>query len=152
MTDVYARLHDSTIRIAFDRFQQQRVDIAGRVLAYNPESPAADAEWLKHNLARVQASLPNGYCGRPPQQECPHPNACLTCPQFQTTVEFLPTHRQHAKHNAQLLELAERHGQHRLADNHRRIQDALERIIPALEALDTDTDTQPDQSKQPDDG
>ena len=44
--------HDSTIRIAFDRFQQQRVDIAGRLLSYDPESPAADAEWLKHNLAR----------------------------------------------------------------------------------------------------
>jgi len=151
MTDVYARLHDTTIRIAFDRFQKQRVDIAGRVLAYDPESPAADAEWLKHNLARIQASLPNGYCGRPPQQECPHPNACLTCPQFQTTVEFLPTHRQHAKHNAQLLELAQRHGQHRLADNHRRIQDALERIIPALEALDGHGEAQPGQNNQPDD-
>jgi hypothetical protein len=22
-------------------------------------------------------TLPNGYCGRPPQQDCPHPNACL---------------------------------------------------------------------------
>jgi len=151
MTDVYARLHDTTIRIAFDRFQKQRVDIAGRVLAYDPESPAADAEWLKHNLARIQASLPNGYCGRPPQQERPHPNACLTCPQFQTTVEFLPTHRQHAKHNAQLLELAQRHGQHRLADNHRRIQDALERIIPALEALDGHGEAQPGQNNQPDD-
>ena len=38
----------------------------------------ADAEWVKHNLARAADTLPNGYCGRPPQQECPHPNACGT--------------------------------------------------------------------------
>jgi integrase len=136
MTDLYAQLYDTTIRKAFDRYQQHRIDIAGQFLDYDPESPAADAEWLKHNLARVQASLPNGYCGRPPQQECPHPNACLTCPQFQTTVEFLPIHRQHAQRNQQLLELAERHGHQRLADNHRRVQESLERIIPALEALE----------------
>jgi hypothetical protein len=136
MTDLYAQLYDTTIRKAFDRYQQHRVDIAGQLLDYDPESPAADAEWLKHNLARAQASLPNGYCGRPPQQECPHPNACLTCPQFQTTVEFLPIHRQHAQRNQQLLELAERHGHQRLADNHRRVQESLERIIPALEALE----------------
>lgn len=138
MTDVYAQLHDSTIRAAFDRYQSQRVDIAGTLLSFDPGSPAADAEWLKHNLARVEASLPNGYCGRPPQHECPHPNACLTCPQFQTTVEFLPVHRQHAKANARLISLAERHGQARLAENHRRIQETLERIIPALEALEGD--------------
>ena len=41
-------------------------------------------------------SLPNGYCGRPPQQDCPHPNACLTCPDFQTTPEFLDIHRRQA--------------------------------------------------------
>ncbi len=39
MTDVYARLHDSTIRIAFDRFQQQRVDIAGRCSPMTPSRP-----------------------------------------------------------------------------------------------------------------
>jgi site-specific recombinase XerD len=135
MTAVYAQLYDTTIRQAFDRYQQQRIDISGRLLDYDPESPTADAEWIKHNLNRIQASLPNGYCGRPPQQECPHPNACLTCPQFQTTVEFLPVHRQHAERNRELLELAEAHGRQRLVDNHRRVQDSLERIIPALQAV-----------------
>ena len=45
------------------------------------------------DLARAADPLPNGYCGRPPQQDCPHPNACLTCPDFQTTAEFLDIHR-----------------------------------------------------------
>ncbi len=137
MTAMYARLHDTTIRIreAFDRYQRQRVDIAGRLLEFDPEAPTAEAEWVKHNLARIQASLPNGYCGRPPKQDCPHPNACLTCPDFRTTIEFLPVHRAQAENNRILIARAEESGQIRLAQNHRRVQESLERIIPALEAL-----------------
>ncbi len=135
MTAVYAQLHDTTIRAAFDSYQQLRVDIAGQVLGFDPNSPTAAAEWIKHNLSRVQASLPNGYCGRPPQQDCPHPNACLTCPDFQTTVEFLGVHRDQAERNRQLIAVAEANGQFRLVANHRRVQENLERIIPALEAL-----------------
>jgi hypothetical protein len=78
MTSVYAQLHDTTVRKAFDRYQQERVDIAGRLLEFDPGAPTAEAEWIKHNLARIQASLPNGYCGRPPQQDCPQPNTCGT--------------------------------------------------------------------------
>lgn len=137
MTDVYAQLHDTTIRQAFDRYQQLRVDVAGKVLTFDPNAPTAAAEWVKHNLSRIQASLPNGYCGRPPQQDCPHPNACLTCPDFQTTVEFLGVHRDQARRNRRLLAVAEANGQFRLVENHQRVQDSLDRIIPALEALDT---------------
>ena len=67
------------------------------VTVYDPDAPTASAEWVKHNLNRVRDSLPNGYCARPAQQECPHPNACLTCADFQTTVEFLPTHHHQAE-------------------------------------------------------
>jgi integrase len=135
MTSIYAHLHDTTVREAFERYQQARVDITGRVLDYDPEAPTADAEWAKHNLARIQASLPNGYCGRPPQQDCPHPNACLTCPDFQTTVEFLDVHRSQAEQNKLLLDRAEAEGRRRLADNHRQVQANLARIINALESL-----------------
>ena len=93
MTAVYARLHDSTLREEMERYWKNRVDVEGRLLGFDPEATTADAEWLKHNLGRAADSLPNGYCGRPPRQECPHPNACLTCPDFQTTVQFLPVHR-----------------------------------------------------------
>lgn len=140
MTAVYAQLHDTTIRAAFDTYQQLRVDIAGQVLAFDPNAPTAQAEWVRHNLSRIQASLPNGYCGRPPQQDCPHPNACLTCPDFQTTVEFLGVHRDQAERNRQLIAVAEANGQFRLVENHRRVQANLESIIPALEALLDDHD------------
>ena len=70
MTARYATLHDTTVRAAFDYYQLRRVDITGRRLDFDPDGPTAEAEWVKHNLSRVAASLPNGYCGRPPQQDC----------------------------------------------------------------------------------
>ena len=44
----------------------------------DPDAPTASAEWVKHNLNRVRDSLPNGYCARPAQQDCPHPKVCGT--------------------------------------------------------------------------
>ena len=61
-----------------------------------------------------------------PQQDCPHPNACLTCPDFQTTVEFLPTHRQQADLIRELLNAAEASGRQRQADNHRKVLISLD--------------------------
>ena len=135
MTSHYAKIHDTTIREEFDRYQAQRVNISGQPIGYDPDSPAASAEWVKHNLNRVRDSLPNGYCGRPAQQDCPHPNACLTCPDFQTTPEFLQIHRRQAATNRPLIAQADGNGQLRLAENLRRVQANLDRIIPALEAL-----------------
>jgi len=138
MTNVYAHLLDSTLREQLQRYWATRVDIQGRLLGFDPASPTADAEWLKHNLARVAGTLPNGYCGRPPQQDCPHPNACLTCPDFQTTVQFLPVHRHQAEETAKLVETAGSAGHERLAESHRRVLANLERIILTLESIEGD--------------
>jgi integrase len=135
MTARYATLHDATVRAAFDDYQQHRVDVHGYPLPFDPHAPSADAEWIKHNLARVQASLPNGYCGRPPQQECPPPNACLTCPDFQTTPAFLPIHRRQRDDTLELIDLAEQRGHTRLATNHRQVLDNLDNVITALEII-----------------
>jgi integrase len=135
MTGHYAKVHDSTVRDAFDRYQSQRVNIVGEQVGYDPDSPTAGAEWVKQNLNRVRDSLPNGYCARPAQQECPHPSACLTCPDFQTTPEFLEVHRRQAATNRRLIAQADSRGQFRLAENLRHVQANLERIIPALETI-----------------
>jgi hypothetical protein len=137
MTAHHARVHDATIREAFDRYQSQRVNIAGETIGYDPGAPTASAEWVKHNLSRIRDSLPNGYCGRPPQQACPHPNACLTCPDFQTTPQFLDIHRRQAATNLRLITRAEASGQTRLAASLRQVQANLDKIIPALHALDS---------------
>jgi integrase len=138
MTGHYAKIHDTTIREAFDRYQSQRVNISGQQIGYDPNAPTASAEWVKHNLNRVRDSLPNGYCARPAQQDCPHPNACLTCPDFQTTPVFLQIHQRQAMTNRRLIAQADAKGQQRLAENLRRVQANLDQIIPALEALEND--------------
>ena len=136
MTARYAIVHDTTVRAAFDDYQRRRVDIGGQRLDFDPDALTAEAEWVKHNLARVAASLPNGYCGRPPQQDCPHPNACLTCPDFQTTPQFLPLHRRQRDDTLVLLAAAEQAGKTRLAANHRQVTSNLDQVIGALEAID----------------
>lgn len=45
-------------------------------------------------------------------------------------------HRQHATTNRTLIARADANGQFRLAANLRRVQDSLDPIIPALEALE----------------
>ena len=134
MTARYATLHDATIREAFDTYWAQRINAQGEQIGFDPHASTADAEWTKHNLVRIQASLPNGYCGRPPQQDCPHPNACLTCPDFQTTPEFLEIHRRQHTETRQLIASADADGRFRLAANHRRVLENLEHVITALEA------------------
>ena len=141
MTDRYAKIFDRTTREAFEAYQRQRVNIAGDATPYDPDALTADAEWVKHNINRIRDSLPNGYCGRPAQQDCPHPNACLTCPDFQTTPEFLDIHRRQAETNRKLIARADHNGQFRLAENLRQVQASLERIIPALEAITEDDQT-----------
>jgi hypothetical protein len=135
MTARYATLHDATIRQAFDTYWSQRVNLLGERVGFDPQALTAEAEWTKHNLARVQASLPNGYCGRPPQQDCPHPNACLTCPDFQTTPDFLDVHRHQRSETRTLLATADTDGRFRLADNHRQVLVNLDRVISALEEI-----------------
>lgn len=135
MTARYATLHDATVRQVFDDYCQRRVNLAGEVIGYDPVGVTADAEWTKHNMARVQASLPNDYCGRPPQQDCPHPNACLTCPDFQTTPEFLDIHRRQRDDTRILIATAKADGRFRLAANHRQVHDNLDNVITALETL-----------------
>jgi integrase len=139
MTARYAVLYDSTVRQAFDEYCRQRINLNGQRVVYDPTAVTADAEFTKHNLSRVQASLPNGYCGRPPQQDCPHPNACLTCPDFQTTPVFLDVHRRQRDETIELITVASNDGRERLAANHRQVLGNLERVIAALETIETNT-------------
>jgi hypothetical protein len=73
-----------------------------------------------------------------PQQDCPHPNACLTCPDFQTTPEFLDIHRRQSAASLRLIANADANGHSRIAGNLRQVQANLDKIIPALETLRTE--------------
>jgi len=132
MTAVYARLADSTIREQWER--AQKINIAGEPIDTTTDGPLGDAEWMKHNLAHAKMALPNGYCGLPLQKSCPHANACLTCPLFVTTSQFLPQHRKQLDDTRALIARAETDGHNRLAEMNRTVETNLLTIITTLES------------------
>lgn len=138
MTGHYARLHDTTVREHWEK--ARKVNIHGNQVTLDPDGPLAEAAWAKQRLARATQALPNGYCGLPVQQSCPHANACLTCPMFITTPEFLPQHRQHRSEVLQIITAAEARGQHRLVEMNQQVLDNLDTVITAL---DDDTGEEP---------
>jgi integrase len=136
MTAHYARLHDTTVRRAWEA--ARKIDIHGRTVSLDPAGPLAEAAWAKQRLGRATQALPNGYCGLPVQQSCPHANACLTCPMFLTTGEFLPHHHRQRQQTLELITTAEARGQHRLAEMNRTVLHNLDTIITTLDAPTTE--------------
>jgi ferredoxin len=108
----------------------RKVNIAGEQLATDT-GPLADAVWMKNNLARAKMALPNGYCALPLQQKCEYANACLTCPVFVTTPEFLPQYRRQLEQTQTLINQADRNGHQRLAEMNRTVEKNLLAIITA---------------------
>jgi integrase len=135
MTSHYARLHDDTVRRHWEA--ARKIDITGRTVVLDPHGPIADAAWAKQRLARATQALPNGYCGLPLQKSCPHANACLTCPMFLTTSEFLPQHHSQRQQTLELITAAEARGHGRLAEMNRTVLSNLDTIIDALETPET---------------
>jgi integrase len=131
MTAHYARLSDTTVRRHWE--QARKVDVNGEAVTLDPDGPLAEAAWAKQQLSRATQALPNGYCGLPLQQSCPHANSCLTCPVFVTTAEFLPQHRAQHRQALQIISAAEARGQQRLAEMNRQVAGNLEKIITSLE-------------------
>lgn len=131
MTAHYARLHDTTVRRHWEA--ARKVDIGGTPVVIDPDGPLADAAWANQRLGRATQSLSNGYCGLPVQQSCPHANACLTCPMFMTTAEFLPQHHDQRQHTLQIISAAEARGHTRLVEMNQQVLTNLDRIIAALD-------------------
>ena len=131
MTAHYARLHDTTVRRHWEN--ARKVNAKGETVTIDPGGPLAEANWAKQRLGRATQALPNGYCGLPVQKTCPHANACLTCPMFITTPEFLPQHREHRQQVLQIITAAEARGQARLAEMNQQVLGNLDNIITALE-------------------
>ncbi len=108
---------------------------AARRSCWTPTGRTPTRRGALENLARAKQTLPNGYCGLPLQQTCPHPNACLTCDHFLTTTEHLPVHREQLGRTRELLATARERGQQRLIDMNEPIELNLVRIIDGLQRL-----------------
>jgi integrase len=135
MTSHYARLHDTTVREHWER--ARKVNNQGQSVTLDPGGPLAQAAWAKQRIGRATQALPNGYCGLPVQQSCPHANACLTCPMFLTTADFLPHHKAHHQQLLQIITIADADGRTRVAEMNRQVAGNLEKIITALEGDST---------------
>jgi integrase len=133
MTARYATIKDQTLRREWERFQQ-RINIHGELIPLPDAPEMSNAAWALANLARAKQTLPNGYCGLPLQQTCPHPNACLTCDSFLTTGEFLPAHRDQLTRTEQFIAQAQAAGRQRLVDINEPVRLNLIRIIDGLQA------------------
>ncbi len=108
MTARYARLSDTTIRRHWEA--ARKVNVKGQQVTLDPAGPLAEAAWAKQQAGRATQALPNGYCGLPMVKACPHANACLTCPMFITTPQFLPQHHEHRQQVIQIISTAQARG------------------------------------------
>ncbi len=78
-------------------------------------------------------TLSNGYCGLPAQLTCSKGNACLTCSDFRTTIEFLDQHKEHLERTKKVLEVAEANGWQRQIQVNEDVKKSLGNIINTLE-------------------
>jgi site-specific recombinase XerD/ferredoxin len=134
MTARYARLHDQTIKREVTRWHE-RVNIRGERIALPVDGPLEEAAWMKERIARAKQALPNGYCGLPLVQTCPHPNACLTCESFLTDPSFRAVHEQQQAETRHLLGNARTQGNVRLIEMLERDEHSLTRILDGLDQL-----------------
>ena len=137
MTAHYARLHDETLRREVRRWHE-RVNIRGERIALPADGPLQEAAWMKERIARAKQALPNGYCGLPLVQTCPHPNACLSCTDFLTDGSFRATHEQQRDETRRLLDRARENNHVRLVEVLERDEASLTNIIDGLNAIDGD--------------
>jgi integrase len=126
----YARMHDTTVRRHWEA--ARKVDVTGQTVTLDPGGPLAEAAWAKHRLGQVTQSLPNGFCGLPVQKSCPHANACLTCPMFITTREFLPQHHTHRRQVVEIITAAQARGAQRVVEMNQHVLGNLDTVIAAL--------------------
>jgi len=137
MTQVYARLSDAKLREHFDNYHE-RINRRGQKVTLTTDGVLGEAAWTKERLARARQALPNGYCGLPLQQHCPHPNACLSCDSFLTDLTFLAQHREHLTRVEKQLENASDNGWQRIAESNESDRINLLNIIDGLEHLQTE--------------
>lgn len=131
MTQHYARLHDDTVRRAWESARRlgESVSDAAELEYVEADDPLlADAQWAN----RARTALPNGQCGLPRQQTCPHSNKCLSCPVFVTTAEDLPVHLIHRDRTAALIEVQEAKGMRTSAGQNRDVLRELDRHIATV--------------------
>ena len=137
MTARYAYLDDDTVKREILSFHE-RVNIRGERIALPTQGPLGEAAWMKERIARAKQALPNGYCGLPLVQSCPHPNACLSCANFLTDSSFRHIHQRQLADTQALRERARQNENARLVELLEQDERSLRRILDGLDAIDAE--------------
>jgi site-specific recombinase XerD len=138
MTARYAQVADHTVERELAHWRE-RVNIRGERIALPVDGPVAQAAWMKDRISRAKQALPNGYCGLPLVQTCPHPNACLSCDHFLTDPSYREIHEDQLTQTRRLRADAEHGGRVRLVELLEGDEAALTRILAGLDELEADT-------------
>ncbi|MBR8835366.1 MAG: tyrosine-type recombinase/integrase [Stigonema ocellatum SAG 48.90 = DSM 106950] len=135
MTMRYAHIYDQTLKKEIAKYHDSRVvNIAGEIVqSENPQIDSdEDLQWMKKKI--LAQALPNGSCARPlVKGSCPHANACLTCGDFRTTIEFLDQHKEQLQETEKIIALAQMHGWQRQIEMNEQVKSNLINIINILE-------------------
>jgi hypothetical protein len=95
---------------------------------------------MKDRISQAKQPFPNGYCGLPLVQSCPHPNACLSCDHFLTDPSYRHIHQDQLEQTRRSRADAEHGGQARRIELLNGDEAALTRILAGLDALEADSD------------
>ncbi|GJD19298.1 tyrosine-type recombinase/integrase [Rivularia sp. IAM M-261] len=137
MTQVYAHIHDTTLRKEVEKyyesrvvnFQGQAIEISSTILDDNDE-----LEWFKNN---VQArALEHGYCARPKVLgDCDIPGfeGCYNCPHWRTNKNFLPILKSTLERTNSILKKAQDFGWNLQVKKNLPLKENLEKVIKTLE-------------------
>lgn len=134
MTNVYAHIHDKTMKQEMEKFWDGRVlnNQGEVVVSANPELDTVEMQWVKKNM-KAQ-SLPDGFCGLPITKDCPvQGSPCLSCSHFRTSIEFLDNHKKRLEDTEKLIENARVNGWNRQVETNLPIAENLKKIIRGLE-------------------
>lgn len=132
-TEIYARMSESKAREEWEK--TVAIDRDGQIVQ-SQSGDIADAAWAHAFLGGASQALPNGRCGMPCSETCEHANACLYCPLFLTTPEYLPVLREQRDEHAVMIEMAEREGHQRIVEKNQKPFFALTKLITRLEKLE----------------
>lgn len=136
MTSVYCHIHNETLKREIEKFWSDGkvINIAGEIIeSKHSELDNSDLEWFKRNV--IAQALNNGYCARPIiKGSCPHANACLTCGDFRTTIEFLDQHKEQLEQTEKIISKALANGWQRQVEMNEQVKTNLKNIISSLEA------------------
>jgi site-specific recombinase XerD len=129
-TEIYARMNTEKVREQWEK--SFAINAAGEVVQ-SPGSEVKEAAWLHAFTGGAAQALPNGRCGMPCGETCEHANACLYCPLFITTPDYLPVLREQRDDHARMIEMAKEQGYQRIVDKNSKPFIALTKLIEQLE-------------------